>query len=182
MEINKNKVVELIYTLEVDGKVADQTTEERPLDFIFGTGSLLPKFEENILNLKAGDPFKFHLSAEEGYGQVNPEAVVELPKNIFEMDGKIREDLLVVGNTIPMMNSMGGVMPGKVVEVKEEVVVMDFNHAMAGQELDFSGKIISVREATEQEILEGLHGERKQHSCDGGCSDDCCSSCGGGCH
>lgn len=182
MEINQNKVVELIYTLIVDGAVADQTTEERPLDFIFGTGSLLPKFEENILNKKAGDEFDFQLTAAEGYGEVNPEAIVELPKKIFEMDGAIREDLLIVGNIIPMMNNMGGVMPGKVTEVKDETVVMDFNHAMAGKDLHFTGKILTVREATEKELEEGLHGEKIQHSCGSGCGESSCGGCCGGCH
>lgn len=175
MEINKNKVVELIYTLIVDGQIADQTTEKAPLDFIFGTGSLLPKFEENILNKKVGDNFEFRLSAADGYGEFNPEAVVELPKNIFEIDGKLREDLLVVGKTIPMQNSMGGIMPGKVVELKPEFVVMDFNHQLAGKELNFSGKILTVREATDKELEEGLHGELKAHNCGGSCSS--CSGC-----
>ncbi len=181
MRIEKNKVVELIYTLTVDGTVADSTTEERPLDFIFGTGMLLPKFEEYILNKEAGDDFKFTLSAAEGYGEPNPEMIIELPKNIFEVDGKIQEGLLTVGNVIPMMNQYGGVIPGKVLEVGEENIKMDFNHQMAGKVLNFEGKILTVREATETELKEGLHGEFKQAQ--GGecsCGSDC-SSCGGGC-
>ncbi len=177
MEIKNNKVVELTYTLTVDGTVADMTTEERPLDFIFGTGSLLPKFEENILGKKVGDSFEFILSPADGYGEYDPQSIVELPKNIFEIEGTIREDLLVVGNTIPMMNSMGGVIPGKVTEVKKDTVLMDFNHTMAGKELHFTGKIITVREASDEEIAMGLHGEKKASSC----SEGGCSSCGG-CH
>ena len=156
MKIEQNKVVELTYTLYVEGQVADQTTKENPLGFIFGAGYLLPKFEENILGLEVGNNFEFRLSAEEGYGQVNPEALVELPKNVFEVDGVLREDLLVVGNIIPMM---------------------DFNHPMAGKELHFVGEIVTVREATEAELKHGLHGERAQHDCDG----ECCSGCSG-CH
>lgn len=177
MKVSKDKVISLIYTLNVDGAVADQTTEANPLEFIFGAGYLLPKFEENILDKSAGDNFDFHLSAKEGYGEVNPEYVTELPKSIFEVDGVIREDLFVVGNIIPMMNSMGGVMPGKVQEVKDEVIIMDFNHQMAGKDLHFTGKILSIREATEGELQNGLHGERSHD-----CSPDSCSSCGGGCN
>ncbi len=181
MEINQNKVVELIYTLEVDGKVEDQTTEERPLGFIFGTGSLLPKFEENVLNKKVGDEFAFVLTPEDGYGVASAENIVELPKNIFEHEGSIKEGLLEVGNVIPMMTQAGGVVPGKVQEVKEETVMMDFNHPMAGKTLNFSGKIITVREATEKELQEGLYGERAPKA-DAGCDPSACSSCGGGCH
>lgn len=184
MEINQNKVVAITYTLIVDGKEADKATEERPLDFIFGTGMLLPKFEENLEGKKVDDTFEFTLTPEEGYGMPMPEMIVELPKNIFEVDGKVQENLLFVGNIIPMMNNMGGIMQGKVAEVREDVVIMDFNHPMAGKTLNFSGKVIEVREATEQELTDGLFGEKKAHQggCSGSCSDDCCSSCGGGCH
>ena len=175
MKIAKNSVVELIYTLTVDGQVADQTTKERPLDFIFGIGSLLPKFEEYILDKEPGDSFEFVLSPAEGYGEHNPASILELPKNIFEVYGQIQEGLLTVGNLIPMMNNQGGIIPGKVLEVKEDVVVMDFNHQMAGKELHFVGEILTVREATQEELTDGLHGEFKQQ---GGCSG--CSGCGDG--
>ena len=183
MEINQNKVVAITYTLIVDGKEADKATEERPLDFIFGTGMLLPKFEENLEGKKVDDTFEFTLTPEEGYGMPMPEMIVELPKNIFEVDGKVQENILFVGNIIPMMNNMGGIMQGKVTEVREDVVIMDFNHPMAGKTLNFSGKVITVREATEQELTDGLHGEKKAHGgCSGSCSDECCSGCSGGCH
>ncbi len=177
MEINDNKVVHLTYQLEVDGEMADQATKEKPLEFIFGLGYLLPKFEENIKDRKEGDNFDFKLSAAEGYGEVSDQNIIELKKEIFEIDGKIREDLLVVGNTIPMMNNMGGVMPGKVLAVGEDNVTMDFNHPMAGKDLHFTGEIVLVREATDEELTNGLHGERAAHNCSG----DDCSSCGG-CH
>ncbi len=183
MEINQNKVVAITYTLIVDGKEADKATEERPLDFIFGTGMLLPKFEENLAGKKVGDSFEFTLTPEEGYGMPMPEMIVELPKSIFAIEGKIQEDILFVGNIIPMMNNMGGVMQGKVSEVKPEAVIMDFNHPMAGKTLNFTGKVITVREATPEEMTDGLHGEKKaQGGCSGSCSDDCCSGCSGGCH
>ncbi|MDD2594721.1 MAG: FKBP-type peptidyl-prolyl cis-trans isomerase [Bacteroidales bacterium] len=177
MTINDNKVVSLIYKLEVAGEIQDQTTKENPLEFIFGLGYLLPKFEENIKDKAVGDTFDFELAARDGYGDIDPQAVVDLPMNIFEIDGKIQEGLLTVGNVINMMNQMGGVIPGKVVEVGKESVKMDFNHQMAGKDLHFTGEIIAIREATEEELTNGLHGERAPHNCGGECS-----SCGGGCH
>ena len=176
MTIQDEKVVSLTYTLKVDGEVKDQTTEENPLEFIFGLGYLLPKFEEYIKGKNPGDSFEFVLSPEEGYGVYDEQAVVELPKSIFEIDGKIQEQLLVVGQVIPMMNQAGGVIPGKVVEVSEDSVKMDFNHDLAGKQLHFTGKITGVRDATEKELTDGLHGERAASNCGGNCS-----SCGGGC-
>ena len=174
MKITKDKVVSVHYTLTVDGQVADKTTPEKPLDFIFGKGMLLPKFESNLEGKTVGDKVEFTLTPEEGYGVSEPEAIVELPKKIFESDGVVREDILFVGNMIPMMNDRGQIMHGKVVEIKPDIVVMDFNHPMAGKTLNFSVEVAEVREATEKELTEGLHGEFAGHGCGGGC----CGSCG----
>lgn len=171
MTIQDEKVVSLTYTLKVDGQVADQATEEAPLEFIFGLGYLLPKFEEYIAGKSVGDDFEFVLSPAEGYGVYDAQAVVELPKQIFEIDGKLQEQLLVVGQVIPMMNQAGGVIPGKVTAVGTDTVTMDFNHEMAGKELHFTGKIVGIRDATEKELTDGLHGER---ACSGSCEG--CSS------
>ena len=176
MTIQDEKVVSLTYVLQVDGEVKDQATEENPLEFIFGLGYLLPKFEEYIKGKSVGDEFAFTLSPEEGYGVYDPQAIVELPKHIFEIDGKIQEHLLFVGSVIPMMNQAGGVIPGKVIEVGDAHVKMDFNPELAGKTLHFTGKVIGIRDATEKELTDGLHGERAAQ----GCSHDC-SSCGGGC-
>ena len=192
MKIEKNRVVEFAYELEVDGNIVDHTTKERPLDYIQGTGSLLPKLEEHIEGMEPGDKFDVTLSPADGYGEVEPDRIIDLPKAAFEVNGEVREDLLVPGNTIPMMNSMGGVIPGVVLEVTADSVKMDLNHQMAGKTLHFTGEIVSVREATEKELTEGLHGEYV-HSCggcsgchghEGGCEGECGGNddCGCGCH
>ena len=194
MKIGQNAVVEFCYELEVNGQVVDHTTKEKPLDYIHGTGSLLPKLEAHIEGMEPGCSFDVTLSPADGYGEVDPERIIDLPKSAFEVNGEIREDLLVVGTTIPMMNSMGGVIPGVVVEVSDDSVKMDLNHQMAGKTLHFTGEIISVREATEKELKEGLHGEYV-HSCgcggchghEGGCGEGHCGeghdgNCGCGCH
>ena len=182
MKIAQNAVVEFSYELEVDGQVVDHTTKERPLDYIHGTGSLLPKLEAHIEGMEPGDKFDITLSPADGYGEVDPSRIIDLPKAAFEVNGEIREDLLVPGNTIPMMNSMGGVIPGVVLEVSEDSVKMDLNHQMAGKTLHFTGEVLTVREATEKELTEGLHGEFV-HSCGcGGCHghDGDCGGCEGG--
>ena len=191
MKITQNALVEFCYELEVDGQVVDHTTKERPLDYIHGTGSLLPKLEAHIEGMEPGDKFDVTLSPADGYGEVDPARIIDLPKAAFEVNGEIREDLLVPGTTIPMMNSMGGVIPGVVLEVTEDSVKMDLNHQMAGKTLHFTGEVLTVREATEKELTEGLHGEYV-HSCggcggchghEGGCEGGCHDGeCGGGCH
>ena len=182
MKIGQNKVVEFCYELEVDGQIVDQTTKERPLDYIHGTNCLLPKLEEHIEGMEAGATFDVTLAPADGYGEVDPSRIIDLPKAAFEVNGEIREDLLVPGTTIPMLNGMGAVIPGVVLEVSEEMVKMDMNHQMAGKTLHFKGEVLSVREATEKELAEGLHGEFV-HSCGcGGCHghDGDCGGCEGG--
>ena len=195
MKIAQNTVVEFCYELEVDGQVVDHTTKEKPLDYIHGTGSLLPKLEAHIEGMEPGATFEITLAPADAYGEIDPSRIVELPKAAFEVNGEIREDLLVPGTTIPMMNSMGAVIPGVVLEVTAETVKMDLNHQMAGKTLHFKGEVLSVREATEKELTEGLHGEYV-HTCGcggchghgegecGGCGEgECGDDCGcGGCH
>ncbi len=183
MKISKDKVVEFIYELEVDGNIVDHTTKERPLDYIHGTHGILPKLEAHIEGMEAGDKFTVTLAPEDAYGEVDPNKIIDLPKTAFEVNGEIREDLLVPGTRIPMMNSMGAVIPGVVLEVSENTVKMDLNSEMAGKTLHFTGEIISVREATEKELAEGLHGEFVHSNGCGGCHGNHggCGGCGGGC-
>lgn len=185
MNIGQNKVVELTYELNVEGQLKDRATAERPLDYIQGTNMLLPKFEENLEGKQAGDTFEFTLTPEEAYGEVNPSLVLDLPKSAFMLDGKMHDELLVVGKVIPMLNNLGSVVNGTVKEVKEEFVSMDFNHPLAGQTLVFTGQVLTVREATEKELKEGLHGEylpqEGHHCCGGGCHKGDGEGCGGGC-
>lgn len=177
MKIGTNKVVSLSYTLVVDGDVMETVKADKPMDFIFGTGYLLPKFEENILNKEVGDSFEFVLSPTEGYGEMNSDAIIELPKDMFMIDGKIEDGLLTVGNVLPMQDSDGNRLQGTIDEVKDDVVVMNFNHPLAGAELNFKGTVVAVREATQQEIVGGLYGEKLESS--SSCSSSGCSGCSG---
>ena len=182
MEIGNNKVVSLTYTLTVNGKEIETVKAESPLQFIFGSGMLLPKFEEQIIGKQEGDSFEFLLVAKDAYGEPNPQAVVELPMNLFERDGKVEEGILTIGNMLPMQDSEGNRLNGVVKDVKpiEKKVVMDFNHPLAGADLNFKGKVEKVREATEKEAANGLFNEKAQHSC-GDCRDGGCDGCSG-CH
>ena len=72
--------------------------------------------------MEPGDKFKFTLTPAEGYGEIDPSRIIDLPMEAFEVNGTIQQDLLVPGTTIPLMNSAGGIVPGKVVEVSEKFV------------------------------------------------------------
>ena len=167
MQIANNKVVELMYELRLDNadsEAFETTTPENPFVFLFGANNVLPDFETHLIGLKAGDKFSFSIKSEDGYGEYDEEAIVELPKNIFEFEGKLDENMVKAGNVLPMRDQDGHAMNGTVVEVKSDVVVMNFNHPLAGKDLFFSGTIASVREATEEELDHGhVHGPHGHH-------------------
>lgn len=158
MTISNEKVVTLVYQLKVDnseGDIVETVKEDKPFVFLYGAGFMLLKFEENLNGLKAGENFEFTLKSDDAYGQASEEALLDLPKNTFEVDGKIEEGLLAEGNVIPMQNNEGQKFNGVVVEVKKESVVIDFNHPLAGDDLHFTGNIIEVRDATKEEMEHG---------------------------
>ena len=199
MKISTNKFVSLSYDLNVgeggERELMERATSENPLEFIYGTNSMLEAFEKNLDGLAQGDSFDFVLTPDEAYGEYDDEHVVDLPRNIFEQDGKLNEEVIFEGNMVPMMDSNGNRLNGSVVAVKDDVVTMDFNHPLAGETLNFSGKVLVVRESTPEEIA-ALFAPQGGCGCGSGCGcgdgeegDSCgCGShekegagCGSGC-
>lgn len=167
MKVGNQKVVSLTYELrqkDAAGELIQKVEKDRPFVYLFGVGGLLPKFEESLSGLEAGNEFSFELSAKEGYGEHNPEAIIDLDKKIFEVDGKIDENLLQVGNQITMQDQNGNPLDGVVMEIGDDKVKMDFNHPLAGMDLHFSGNILEVREASKEELdhghVHGAHGHQ----------------------
>ena len=169
MIIEKDKMVSVTYDLKLGNKNSEtfETADlEKPLKFKFGSGMLLPAFESALADKKVGDNFEVEISAKDGYGEKDEFMVVDVPKSAFIIDGKIDEEIVSIGNTLPMMSSSGYPMNGLILSIDEENVVMDFNHPLAGENLYFVGQIIDVRDATEEDC------------CDNG---EGCEGCGDGC-
>ena len=192
MTIAPNKFVALDYELYVGDEneriLMEQTTPDRPLEYIQGMGMMLPAFEKQLFGLKAGDKFDFVLKYEEAYGEPSDEAVQELPREIFvDSEGKL-DALVVEGATLPLHTPDGQIIRGSVLEIKDEVVVFDFNHPLAGEDLHFIGAIKEVHDATPEEIEQFFGGH--DGGCGCGCDHDhegheeggCCGGGGCGCH
>lgn len=157
MKVTNNAVVNAEYELFVNGEngeleLVEKATPERPLNFIFGVGMMLPKFEENLKDLESGESFEFSISSEEAYGKYDNEAVIELERKIFEVDGEMDEEIVFEGNMVPLMDSNGNRLQALVLDVTDTHVTVDLNHPLAGENLYFKGKVLDVREATEEEL------------------------------
>lgn len=132
----------------------EETTTENPLTFLYGAGMMLPKFEEHISGLNAGDKKNFDLEAAEAYGERDDRAIAQLPADMFQETG-----LPPVGEVLPLQDNQGNQFRAVVVEVTPEAVVADLNHPMAGKKLNFDIEIIDTREATAEELSHGhAHG------------------------
>ena len=156
--------------------LVEEAKAEHPFQFISGLGTTLEAFESQIAPLNKGDKFDFTISSQDAYGEYNEEHVLDLPKHIFEIDGKFDNERIFAGNVVPLMDSEGRRMNGTVVEVKPDVVVVDMNHPLAGADLTFVGEVIESRPATNEEIQEIVN-MMGGGGCSCGCG-DCGSDCG----
>ncbi len=163
MVIDTNKVVSVNYTLSVKGteEQIEQTSKEQPFVFLYGAGGLLEDFENNLKGKKAGDTFDFFIDHARGYGVRDEQHVVMIPMEAFlGEDEKFDEENVKIGVTLPMVDNDGNRLYGKVEEITQEHVKMDFNHPLSGQDLHFKGEVLEVRAATEEELAHGhVHGE-----------------------
>jgi FKBP-type peptidyl-prolyl cis-trans isomerase SlyD len=163
--IAQNSVVTLTYDLSVTDEnqqkvLVEQAEADEPMVFLFGHSGLPEEFESQLDGKAVGDEFSFSLTPEQGYGDYDQQAVVEIPKQVFEIDGQVDDQMLQVGNYLPMADNEGNHMQAKVVEIGTEQVTMDFNHPLAGMVMHFEGKIQEVRPATAEELAHGhVHGE-----------------------
>lgn len=159
MKIENNKVVSLTYDLYIKEddteSLVESTTPEEPLVFLYGVGQMLPKFEEHLIGLSSGDLYEFQLTAEDAYGEYNDEAITKLPKEMFQ-GAELPEE----GSMLPLQDESGHHFQGQVLAIEEDVVVVDLNHPMAGQNLRFKGQIQDVRDASAEELQHGhVHGQ-----------------------
>jgi FKBP-type peptidyl-prolyl cis-trans isomerase SlyD len=167
MTVAENKVVSMTYTLRegnATGEMIQKVTEDRPFVYLFGIGGLLPSFKANLQGLKTGDDFSFILKSHEAYGFPSDDNIIRLDKKVFEIDGVVDETVIKVGEIIPMEDEEGYPLTGKILEVDGDNVLVDFNHPLAGLNLYFEGKILDVRDATQEELAHGhVHGAHGHH-------------------
>ena len=155
MQIEANSVVTLHYTLkDNDGKILDESNDGSFL-YLHGAMNIIPGLENALTGKASGDEVSVTVTPDEGYGEHDPARIQEVPKEMFE-----GVDEIPVGAQFHAQSPDGQTIVVTVTEVKDDVVVIDGNHALAGMELNFDVKIMDVRAASEEEISHGhVHGE-----------------------
>jgi FKBP-type peptidyl-prolyl cis-trans isomerase SlyD len=146
MKIEKNALVAVNYTLTLDnGEVVEKTRDEDPLVFIFGEGRMMPGLEKGIEGMEAGQSRKFDVAPKDAYGDPSEALLHEIPREDFPKGVEVRQGAFI------QAQSPRGPLLFRVQEVKDESVVCDFNHPLAGKRLHFDVAIDEVRESTAQD-------------------------------
>ena len=145
--IEKGSTVELEYTLSLrpSGEVVQSNVGDAPIAYVHGQGMLLPALENALAGRQAEEQFELSLEAADAYGPVNGELFREYPLE------QLPEEAREVGVLLSSPEYPGSI---RVSEVRDDVVVLDFNHPLAGQDLDFKVRVISVVAAAPVEAPE----------------------------
>ena len=155
MQIENNTVAIMAYRITIDdknGELIEYADEHNPKRMIFGLNKMIPGFESTLIGSNKCGTFEFFGSEEEAFGGYRKEMVLDVPKSAFVVEGKLREDLLFIENEIGMMDSKGNPISGRVVELHDDHIKMDFNHRLAGKKLFVSGVIHDVRPVAAEDL------------------------------
>lgn len=177
-----NKYVTVAYELYTDNdkgihELVEKAPIEHPFQFISGLGIALDSFESKILALAEGETFDFVLKVDEAYGPYEQDHVIELPKETFAINGRFDKDMVYPGAVLPLVNADGMRFQGLVLVLKDNTVIIDLNHPLAGKDLHFKGQVVTMRDATNEEIQALINHEGC--NCGGDCEGGCEGGCGG---
>ena len=185
-KIKHNKVTAIEYSVrdKESNELIDTNVDGKPLEFLVGSGQIIAGLESALIGKGAGDSLVVEVKPEDAYGVYKVEFLQEVPREQFEgID-------LKVGMTLFGQGENGQSVQVVVKDFNDKMVMIDYNHPLAGKTLLFDVKILDVRDATEQEILSGgvgmggcgcgsgcgCHTEEDDHHGGGGCGSGC------GCH
>ena len=140
MQVKTGDVVRVHYTgTLLDGSQFDSSVGRNPLEFTVGAGQMIAGFDAGVLGMVVGEKKTLQIDPDHGYGQSNPEAIIEFPRtNVPE--GMVLE----IGMQLNLQNEYGQPVPVVIMEITEEVVIMDANHSLAGKDLIFEVELVEI--------------------------------------
>ena len=138
--VSEGKTVKVNYTMKVGGKVLETSIGHKPLQFKAGSHQVIPGFEKAVMGMKTGQKKSFSVSPREGYGLEDPKAIKSIPKKQIPPDIKPKAGML-----LDTQGKDGQRVPVRVVEVKKDVVVINFNHPLAGKTLNYDIEVLEIK-------------------------------------
>jgi FKBP-type peptidyl-prolyl cis-trans isomerase SlyD len=149
-KVQDGQVVSMDYTLKVDDEVVDTSEGHEPIEFIQGTGNIIPGLERELYGMAIGEDKDVVVAASDGYGDMDSEAFMDVPRSQFPDTIPME-----IGTVLELHDQSGRPMHARIDQVGDETVRLDFNHPLAGKELHFSIKIAKLRAATDEELEHG---------------------------
>ncbi len=139
-EVKSGDTVRIHYTgTLVDGSQFDSSQGRDPLEFVVGSGQIIPGLDKALPGMSEGDKKTVNVPAEEAYGKADPNARQAVPRDQIPADIPLE-----IGGQLQVQTQDGRTVPVQVVDVNEETVVLDANHPLAGQELVFAIELVSI--------------------------------------
>ena len=149
-QVAKDLAVTIDYKLTIDGEIIDSSEEDGPLDYLHGHENIIPGLERELTGMKIGEQKNVTVAPEDGYGTVDEEAMLEVPRSEFP-----DEVPLEIGIELEVTDQEGDMLFATIVEVGNKTVKLDTNHPLAGKALNFDVTVVDLREASEEEIAHG---------------------------
>ncbi len=157
--VQEGLVVAMEYTLTVDGEVLDSSKEQGPFEFLVGYDNIVPGLEREMLGMKIGESKDVVVQPEDGYGEFDTGAFLDVPRGEFPPDMEMEEGLEMF-----VTDEDGNQQMAFVESFDDEIVSLNFNHPLAGAELHFNVKVVGLRKATAEELEHGhVHDEGHHH-------------------
>ncbi len=139
-QVKSGDVVKVHYTGKLtSGEQFDSSAGREPLEFTVGAGQMIKGFDSALPGMTKGDKKTINISAEDGYGERSEDAIIEFPKSNVPEDMKLES-----GMALTLSNQQGQPVPVIVKEVKEDIIILDANHFLAGQELVFDIELVEI--------------------------------------
>lgn len=139
-QVKKGDTVSVHYHGKLnDGSTFDSSEGRAPLEFTAGAGQVIKGFDDAVLDMQVGDKKTVNIPVTEAYGERNPDMMVQVPRTDFPQDMTPE-----IGMELQMSDEQGHVFPVVVAEVKEDSVLLDANHPLAGQDLTFDIELVAI--------------------------------------
>ena len=148
--VQNGVVVSMEYTLHVDGELLDTSEGQGPLQFLAGYGNIIAGLENEMMGMKIGDGKDVVVQPENGYGEFDEDAFMDVPRGQFPKDMPVEVD-----TELTVRDDEGNARYARVESIEGETVRLDFNHPLAGAELHFNVQVVALRDPTEEELEHG---------------------------